>query len=156
MKNNISTESRRLSLRQTAGYLKKHDNYIILTHASPDGDTLGSAYALALGLISIGKKAYVVCNDEIPSKYDYITRAAALKPIDYKTIISVDVADAKLAQVRNVQLVGGGTASQGVHTHIAKFFTIGHGSCAAGVQHDQKDTFHKISPFTGKVLNAEF
>lgn len=85
-----------LNLKGLCRYLKSHDDYIILTHISPDGDTLGSAYALALGLISIGKKAYVVCNDEIPSKYDYITRAAALKPIDYKTIISVDVADAKL------------------------------------------------------------
>ena len=70
MKNNLSTESRRLNLRQTARYLKKHDNYIILTHASPDGDTLGSAYALYYALNEIGKRACVICPDVIPQKYD--------------------------------------------------------------------------------------
>ncbi len=84
------------TLKELCGYLKTHDDYIILTHISPDGDTLGSAYALALGLLSVGKKAFVVCNDEIPHKYDYFVKAAALKSFDYKTIIAVDVADAKL------------------------------------------------------------
>lgn len=85
-----------LNLKELCEHLKTHDDYIILTHISPDGDTLGSAYALALGLLSIGKKAFVVCNDEIPHKYDYFVKAAALKSFDYKTIIAVDVADAKL------------------------------------------------------------
>ncbi len=85
-----------LTLAGVCGFLKRNNDYIILTHISPDGDTLGSAYALALGLISKGKRAMVVCNDEIPAKYEYFTKAADLKPIDYKTIIAVDVADAKL------------------------------------------------------------
>lgn len=85
-----------LNLEQLCLYLKEHDDYIILTHISPDGDTLGSAYALALGLLSMGKRAFVVCNDEIPHKYDYFVKAAELKSFDYKTIIAVDVADAKL------------------------------------------------------------
>ena len=85
-----------LNLSTLCKFLKKHDDYIILTHISPDGDTLGSAYALALGLISMGKKAFVVCNDEIPAKYNYFVKEAALKSIDYKTIVAVDVADAKL------------------------------------------------------------
>ncbi len=85
-----------LNLSGLCKYLKAHDDYIILTHISPDGDTLGSAYALALGLISKGKRAFVVCNDEIPKKYDYFVGKANLKSFDYKTIIAVDVADAKL------------------------------------------------------------
>lgn len=92
----MSKNCKELNLSELCEYLKTHDDYIILTHISPDGDTLGSAYALALGLLSIGKRAFVVCNDEIPHKYDYFVKAAALKSFDYKTIISVDVADAKL------------------------------------------------------------
>ena len=87
---------REVNLNEVCKYLKKHDDYLILTHNSPDGDTLGSAYALALGLISKGKRAYVVCNDPIPAKYDYFVEKAGLHPIDYKTVIAVDVADAKL------------------------------------------------------------
>lgn len=85
-----------VNLIEVCKYLKNHDDYLILTHNSPDGDTLGSAYALAMGLKSIGKKAFVVCNDEIPKRYDYFVKAADLHPINYKTIIAVDVADAKL------------------------------------------------------------
>ena len=39
---------------ETAAFLSDHDNYVILTHIRPDGDTLGSASALCLGLRSLG------------------------------------------------------------------------------------------------------
>lgn len=85
-----------LSLKQTAKYLKKHDNYVILTHASPDGDTLGSAYALYYGLNEIGKTACVICPDIIPSKYDYFARTTDHVSREVATIIAVDVADKRL------------------------------------------------------------
>ncbi len=88
--------SKMINCRAVCRLLRKKDDFIILTHVSPDGDTLGSAYALALGLGSIGKKAYVVCSDEVPARYDYFVKKANLQPIDYKTIVAVDVADAKL------------------------------------------------------------
>ena len=66
MRNKKEIGCRELTLKQTASYLKKHDNYIILTHASPDGDTLGAGYALYYGLKEIGKAASVICPDLIP------------------------------------------------------------------------------------------
>lgn len=92
----MNSNCKELNLNSLCKFLKTHNDYIILTHISPDGDTLGSAYALALGLKSIGKRAYVVCNDEIPAKYNYFVKAADLRSIDYKTIVAVDVADPKL------------------------------------------------------------
>lgn len=87
---------RELTLKQTASFLKKHNNYIILTHASPDGDTLGSAYALYYALNEIGKIACVLCPDVIPKKYDYFARKTDHVPRENSTIIAVDVADKKL------------------------------------------------------------
>lgn len=87
---------RELSLRQTAGFLKKHNNYVILTHASPDGDTLGSAYALYYGLNEIGKVACVLCPDVIPKKYDYFARKTDHISKENMTVVAVDVADKKL------------------------------------------------------------
>ena len=71
MKSKDNTACQILNLKKCAKFLKKHNNYIILTHASPDGDTLGSAYALYYGLNEIGKRASVICPDVIPQKYDY-------------------------------------------------------------------------------------
>ncbi|MBQ3816947.1 MAG: bifunctional oligoribonuclease/PAP phosphatase NrnA, partial [Clostridia bacterium] len=85
-----------LSLSQTARYLKKHDNYIILTHSSPDGDTLGSAYALYYGLKEIGKAACVICPDVIPKKYGYFARVTDHINSENATVVSVDVADKQL------------------------------------------------------------
>ena len=96
MKTNNTATCRRLNLRQTARYLKKHDNYVILTHASPDGDTLGSAYALYYALNEIGKRAEVICPDVIPQKYDYFVRKTDYVHREGATIVAVDVADANL------------------------------------------------------------
>lgn len=76
-------------------FLKINDKYLILTHAHPDGDTLGCAFALREALVSLGKKAAVCCGDPIPSKYGYMG-VADEEEIDYETIIAVDVADSKL------------------------------------------------------------
>lgn len=93
-KNNA--ECLRLNLKQTAKFLKKHDNYIILTHASPDGDTLGSAYALYYALNETGKSACVICPDVIPKKYGYFARTTDHIKRENATVVAVDVADEKL------------------------------------------------------------
>ncbi len=81
-----------LTLRETAKFLKKHDNYIILTHCSPDGDTLGAGYALFYGLKEIGKIAAVICDDVIPAKYGYFVHETDNVDIENATVIAVDVA----------------------------------------------------------------
>ena len=81
-----------LSLKETAKFLKKHDNFVILTHASPDGDTLGAGYALFYGLKEIGKIAAVICADIIPIKYGYFVHETDNVDSSKATIIAVDVA----------------------------------------------------------------
>ena len=85
-----------LTLRQTARFFKKNDNFVILTHTSPDGDTLGSAYALFYGLKELGKSASVSCPDVIPSKYGYFIKETDHVRKENAVIVAVDVADKKL------------------------------------------------------------
>lgn len=87
---------RDFNLKQTAKFLKKHDNYVILTHSSPDGDTLGAAYALFYGLKETGKSAEVLCPDLIPVKFKFFARETDHVSKENMTVIAVDVADAKL------------------------------------------------------------
>ncbi len=96
MKKKDNIGCNRLTLKQCAKFLKRHDNYIILTHASPDGDTLGSAYALYYGLNEIGKSASVICPDVIPQKYDYFVRSTDHVMRENATVVAVDVADKRL------------------------------------------------------------
>ena len=55
-----------MSLKEAAAFLKEHDSFFIVSHVSPDEDTLGSALALRAGLIKLGKKAVVACEDRVP------------------------------------------------------------------------------------------
>lgn len=96
MKNKNENGCRELTLGQTARFLRRHDNYIILTHASPDGDTLGSAYALYYGLKETGKAACVLCPDVIPKKYGYFAGRTDHISREGATVIAVDVADKRL------------------------------------------------------------
>lgn len=84
-----------LSLAELCAFLKERDNYVILCHASPDGDTLGSAYALKRGLEKLNKNAQVICCDEIPKKYDYFIDDSDSTFVP-ETVVAVDVADIKL------------------------------------------------------------
>lgn len=37
---------KQLTIREAADFLLRNDNYVLLTHRRPDGDTIGSAAAL--------------------------------------------------------------------------------------------------------------
>ena len=61
-----------LNCAETAAVLRNWDNILVLSHASPDGDTLGSACALMRGLLALGKRARFACADTIAPKYGYL------------------------------------------------------------------------------------
>ncbi len=86
----------KIDVRQAAEFLKLNDDFLILMHASPDGDTLGCGYALCGTLQRMGKRAKAVCPDEIPKKFEYLFAAAEEQEFETKTVVCVDVADTKL------------------------------------------------------------
>ena len=53
-----------LNRAEAAGFLLVNDDFCILTHRRPDGDTIGSAAALCLGLRQLGKRAHVLINPD--------------------------------------------------------------------------------------------
>lgn len=86
----------KISVKECADILREKDNILILTHANPDGDTLGSGFALCRALMKIGKICAVINADDIPKKYNYLFDdivAIKFKP-DY--VVAVDVATVKL------------------------------------------------------------
>ena len=87
---------KRLDVKECASLLKEYDNYLILSHRHPDGDTLGSAFALKNALDLLGKKSMVRCNDEMADKFSYLWQNVDNSEIKFDKIIAVDVADKKL------------------------------------------------------------
>ena len=81
---------------ESADLLMAADNILLLAHQYPDGDTVGSCYALCLALRSIGKQVRVLCGDPIPERFDYITDGVDMPAFEPDFICAVDVADPKL------------------------------------------------------------
>lgn len=81
---------------KVAKALLKMNNVLILSHRSPDGDTLGCAYALCRGMRSLGKKAAVKCADEIPGKYTFMYEGMEQQTFEPEHFVTVDIAGAHL------------------------------------------------------------
>ncbi|MBQ9383433.1 MAG: bifunctional oligoribonuclease/PAP phosphatase NrnA [Ruminiclostridium sp.] len=89
-------KSEPISVSEAADFFKTHDNFLILSHANPDGDTLGCAFALCRALQKLGKKAKNICADEISTRFDFMKEAVESQDFEPQTVVSVDVADTKL------------------------------------------------------------
>lgn len=94
-----------MNLNDAARFLEVHDNYDILTHAYPDGDTLGSGFALSLALSQIGKKSRVITSN-IPSKFEYLLKGTEHHEFETQTVVSVDVAADSLLGSNMSQYIG--------------------------------------------------
>ncbi len=84
---------KKLTRSETASFLQNHDRFCILSHHRPDGDTVGSSAALCRGLRQLGKRAWVLRNDEVTPRFlwlhEDLTKEAAEEG---DTIVSVDIA----------------------------------------------------------------
>ena len=68
--------------REAADFLKANDGFCVVSHAHPDGDTLGSAAALVLALRKMGKSAFALCADEIPRKLAFFNEANVFESVE--------------------------------------------------------------------------
>ncbi len=64
--------SKNCTLAETAKLLKEAGKMVIVSHISPDGDTLGSSLALAHALRMLGKEVMLNVDDDIPSVFSFL------------------------------------------------------------------------------------
>lgn len=86
----------RIDLHETAQLLSDSDNILFLCHSHPDGDTLGSACALAHALCAKGKRVRVECSDPIPNDFAFMFEGLESRDFEPELVTAVDVADIKL------------------------------------------------------------
>lgn len=89
---------KRLTFASLADRIEEADDALIIMHTRPDADAAGSAFSLKLLFEAMGKRAFCVCSDELPSRLRFLASQESTKienlPADFtpKTVISVDVA----------------------------------------------------------------
>ncbi len=86
-----------LTRAECALFLQTHDRFAIITHGGPDGDTIGSAAALCLGLRKLGKTAYVLENPQVAEKFQHLLADLTKQDAEEgDTLVAVDVATARM------------------------------------------------------------
>lgn len=81
------------TITEAANWLQAHDNYLIMTHRRPDGDAVGSAAALCLGLRELGKNAELFPNTQFTEKFRPLWDGLlGTGDPEGKTVIAVDMA----------------------------------------------------------------
>jgi len=91
-----------ISLEALSDIISETKKAIIIFHERPDGDAVGSAFALKLLIEALGGRAYCLSGDEIPERLRFLTdglQDSALKDslpdgFDGATVIAVDCGSA--------------------------------------------------------------
>jgi bifunctional oligoribonuclease and PAP phosphatase NrnA len=70
-------------LVEIGNLIKNTDNFAIVSHTSPDGDSVGSMLGLFNALKEMGKSAEMFVDDTLPQKYSYLPGYDEIKDINY-------------------------------------------------------------------------
>ena len=83
-----------LTVQQAAQRILEAEDILILSHKNPDGDTIGSASALYHGLTQLGRRAAVLCSDELPARYGLYCAQIAMGADQAQTLKAIREAEA--------------------------------------------------------------
>ena len=88
-------------LRDWLDLVRKAEKLALISHVSPDGDTVGAALALRLAFLSMGKSVDVFCDGDAPASLSFLGGTQAYRRPEqadgaYDAAIAVDVSDRKL------------------------------------------------------------
>ena len=74
-------------------FFRAHTRFVILTHRRPDGDTIGCAAALCMGLRQLGKDAWVLQNRQFTARFaPYLEGLVCAQAPQDAVLVAVDIA----------------------------------------------------------------
>lgn len=164
--------TKRLTIEEAAEWLAGRDNILILCHTRPDGDTLGSAFALRAALRLLSKRAFCLCDTRIPKRLSFLAGEKGEQPAEdgedislsslpadfrWETVVSVDVAAPQLLGDYEELFGRGHTVDLAVdhhqtHTYFSKLAAV-EGDCSACGEliYDLVRVLLKVSPLPRSV-----
>jgi len=111
----------------TASHLSEivsnHENFVLLSHARPDGDAIGSVVALKAVLESLGKTVVGLNEDAVPDNLRFMRGAEGLQcpsgPIEAEVVIALDTANRERLGAKCLDSLGEGKIWVNIDHHIS-------------------------------------
>jgi phosphoesterase RecJ-like protein len=145
------------TLEQIAAKLREAETVLLYPHILMDGDTLGSSVALCIALRKMGKKAWILIEDEIPSyllflEKDYCTFDGTI--LDAPDLsVSVDCSDIERFTLRKDKFLAGKSSICLDHHKTNNYFAdlnyIDENAAATG------EIVYKLLKILGTVIGVE-
>lgn len=79
--------------RKIKDLIREGQDFLVTTHIDPDGDAIGSAFAFAFALQSLGKKVTVYLGDQVPYRYAFLPAPQITHVVPHDTFDAVFVLD---------------------------------------------------------------
>ncbi len=113
------------SPKEIADRLLKEKSVAVLFHIRPDGDAIGSALSLYLGLKSLRIDADVFCADNIPEKFNFLPSVSLVEKEmerEYSALVSLDCGElSRLGEFAEIYLKHKNTFNIDHHLSNNKF-----------------------------------
>lgn len=123
MKKNTPASKNKTSLAAFCQALKKHNRFLLSCHVSPEGDAIGSIYAMESLLRRLGKKTIVVSEDPFPKRLYCLNskrwnQIDQVKPQKFDALVTADCPT--LARIGRVQeLINPETVIFNIDHHVS-------------------------------------
>lgn len=87
-----------MSIEQVIDVIKNYDSFLVTSHLGPDGDGIGSQFALAALIKGMGKSAFIVNEDPLPEIYGFLPKLWCQtkdfgRPLNFEAVFVIECTD---------------------------------------------------------------
>jgi phosphoesterase RecJ-like protein len=107
-------------------FIGRNDKFIITAHETPDGDALGSEYAMLLALRKLGKQAQILNADPAPAKFTFVDRDGTFTVLERREQIPDDVEQHALLILDVNDIKNIGQVATLILPRVREYFIVDH------------------------------
>ncbi len=112
--------------KQVVEFIEANDNFILSAHETPDGDAIGSEYAMLKALQKLGKNVKVFNSDPMPNKFRFIDTKNEIITLEDESQLPSDIENYVLLILDTNDETNIGVVAQYVLPHVKDYFIIDH------------------------------
>lgn len=131
-------------------FIKRNDKFILTTHETPDGDALGSEYAMLCALRKIGKVARILNADQSHEKFSFVDTSNEIAVLESEEQLPENIAEYAMfiLDVNNIHNIG--QVAGLVLPRVKEYFIIDHHD--AELDTVKRDLVEQNASSTGEIL----
>jgi len=127
-----------MSFENVKEFISKYDKFILCGHESPDGDAIGSEYAMFLALKQLKKTVFIFNSDSAPITFTFIDETNDINVLSNIKQLPPDIANYALIILDTNDIHNIGNIEKLVLSNVKDYFIIDHH------EYDEKKETHLI------------